>query len=350
MGFSDFLSLLFNGQKSGLIIPIFLILGVIFVNGWTDAPNAITASVSTGALTLRGAIILATIFNFAGAVIMGIVNTSVLRSIEGITLMINRDGEESILVLSAALFSIIAWAIVAWYFGIPTSESHALISGILGAAIAANNGINGLNISPLKIAVLGLVLSLPVGFILGAGIGKLLDIISFNTKLKSKAKLIRSIQRLGSAAMAFMHGAQDSQKFAGVFLAAMFLSGNTTVSGVSPIWLTLLCAAVISLGTATGGYRIIKRVGLETVELTPLKGLASDISGAICMLGASVLGIPVSTTHTATASVIGAGISSYPGKINTRSIKEMLTAWILTFPCCGALSFLAVKCYLFIIK
>lgn len=346
MSISEFLCILSNDQ-SGLWFSVLLIIGVIFVNGWTDAPNAITASVSTGAMSLKNGIMIAAIFNFVGAVVMGIANTSVLRSVEEITLMIS--GDKSLPILSAALISIIFWSVTAWYFGIPTSESHALISGIFGAAIACNGGIKGLELDALKLAIVGLVLSLPIGTIGGVLIGKTVETVSYNTKIKRKDRIIKRMQCFGSAAMAFMHGAQDSQKFAGVFIAAIMMCGESDRVITTPIWLTLLCSIVISIGTAVGGYRIIKRVGMDTVELTSEKGLAADISAALCMLGASVFGIPVSTTHTATASVIGAGISSYPRRINMKSVKEMMLAWILTFPCCGLISYFAVKIYMYCI-
>lgn len=347
MDFSGFIGLILKNDNVGLSIASLLIIGVIFVNGWTDAPNAITASVSTGALKLRSGIILAAIFNFIGALVMGIINTSVLRSVEGITFMIGSDSERALPILSAALLSIILWAVIAWYFGIPTSESHALISGIFGAALASNGGLKGMELSALRLAVAGLAISLPIGFFGGFLIGKILEVVSYNTKSQNKEIIIRCFQRLGAAAMAFMHGAQDSQKFAGVFLAAICMSGSEGADFESvPIWLTLLCSMVISLGTAAGGYRIIKRVGMDTVALTPVKGLAADISAALSMLLASAFGMPVSTTHTATASVVGAGISSYPKKINTGSIREMMIAWILTFPCCGLISFCAAKLYI----
>ena len=343
MSISD-LFLVLLGDKNGLWISVLLVLGVIFVNGWTDAPNAITASVSTDALKLKSGIIVAAIFNFVGAVVMGFANTSVLHSVEEITMMIN--GDKALPILSASLLSIIIWSIAAWYFGIPTSESHALISGIFGAAVACNGGVGGLELSVLKMAIIGLFLSLPIGAVLGLTIGKILDVVSFNSKKGNNEKIVKRLQRVSSASMAFMHGAQDSQKFAGVFLAALMMSGSVGEVSNVPIWLILLCSAVISLGTAVGGYRIIKRVGMETVELTPLKGLASDVSASICMLGASMLGIPVSTTHTATASVIGAGMASSPRRINMRSVKEMMLAWMLTFPCCGLIAYFLVTIYL----
>lgn len=346
MSFSEFLEGVCRGEN-GLLLPVLLVVGVIFVNGWTDAPNAITASVSTGALKLRSGIALAAVCNFAGAIIMGIANTSVLKSVEDIAFMISGDEGSALPILSAALIAIILWAVAAWYFGIPTSESHALISGILGAAIAYNEGIENLNLSPMGLAISGLLLSLPIGFVGGAAIGKVLEVVSYNTKLLKNRNATRTLQRIGSAAMAFMHGAQDSQKFAGVFAAALAMGGEPIMTGATPLWLTLLCSSVISLGTAVGGYRIIKRVGMDTVKLNPIKAISADMSAAACMLTASMLGMPVSTTHTSTASVIGAGVSSYPREVNLRSVREMLVAWLLTFPCCGMISYFAVKLYMF---
>ena len=348
MSLAEFFEAILKSENGGLRIAVLLILGVIFVNGWTDAPNAITASVSTGALSLRGGVIIAAVFNFIGALVMGALNTSVLRSVGEITMMIEAVGERSLSVLAAALIAIIVWAIIAWFFGIPTSESHALLSGIFGAALASGASITEMNITAIKLAVLGLFISLPIGFFGGLVIGKLLDIVLYNTKSKRKYDFVKRMQITGASAMAFMHGAQDSQKFAGVLVASVLMSGTCkeNIKDSIPIWLTLLCAVVISLGTSVGGYRIIKKVGMETVSLTGAKGLAADISGAFSMLLASYFGIPVSTTHTATASVIGAGISYPPRHINMRSVKEMLVAWILTFPCCGLISYCSVKIFL----
>ena len=328
-----------------LLFAITLICGVIFVNGWTDAPNAITASVSTGSLQMRHAVILAAVFNFLGALMMGLVNTSVLRSVGDITMMIG-SGDNAITVLCSALISIILWAVLAWYFGIPTSESHALISGILGSAVAMGADITPEALKALKLAAVGLAVSLPLGATLGLIMGKIIENIAFNTKRRKREALFRSGQRIGAAAMSFMHGAQDSQKFAGVFIAALCMTNITNAKSEAPLWLVLLCAIIISLGTSVGGYRIIKKVGMDTVELTSEKGLAADIAAVSCMLFASLGGIPVSTTHTATSAVVGAGLSGKHNKINTKSIKDMVIAWILTFPCCSIISYLFAKIFL----
>ena len=330
-----------------LMFVAVLVGGVIFVNGWTDAPNAITASVSTGALKMRNAVMVASVFNFAGALVMGIINTSVLESVGHITMMIG-TGEHSLTVLGAALVSIIIWAVSAWIFGIPTSESHALISGILGAVLACGETVTNEGLVALKLAAWGLFLSLPIGSALGFLFGKITYNLALNSKQAKVTKVFLWGQRIGAASMSFMHGAQDSQKFAGVFIAALTMAGIVEKGSEysAPLWLVLVCAVIISLGTSVGGYRIIKKVGLDTVELTSERGFAADLAAVICMLSASLGGIPVSTTHTATASVIGAGMSGYPKRINKSSIKEMLLAWILTFPCCGLISYTTVKIFL----
>ena len=348
MSFLDFLGIMFSEPM--LAVVAVMIGGVIFVNGWTDAPGAITASVSTGALRMKQAALLAAVFNFLGALIMGVSNSSVMHSLGEITMMIGQ-GEDSLAVLCAAMLSIILWAALAWFFGIPTSESHALISGILGAAMAVGMQPTYQSVNALKLAIVGLVFSLPAGCLLGILVSKILSLVLRNVKASKKERLVKRWQIVGSAAMAFMHGAQDSQKFVGVFIAAMCMSQNVpSYIGLQnpPLWITLMCSLIIAIGTSVGGYRIIKKVGMDTVELTPEKGLAADISGAFCMFLASTGGIPVSTTHTSGASIIGAGIADKNGKLNTSSLRDMVLAWVFTFPACALLSYLFAKIFVVI--
>ena len=339
MSFLDFLSAA-SSNPSFLFVSL-LIFGVVFVNGWTDAPGAITASVSTGVLKMKNAAILAAIFNFLGALIMGAFNSSVMRSLGEITMLIG-SGEGALAVLCASMLSIIIWATLAWAFGIPTSESHALISGVLGGALAVGSEITPHSFNALKLALIGLVFSLPIGFLTGIIYSKLLNLIFRNINGQKRELFIKRGQITGAAFMAFMHGAQDSQKFAGVFVAAACMTSSASSDfGLSnaPMWITVLCSLIIALGTSVGGYRIIKKVGMETVTLTHKTGLASDMAGATCMLLASLGGIPVSTTHTSSASIIGAGMSEKNGTLKVSSLKDMLLAWLFTFPSCGLISF-----------
>ena len=349
MGFVDFLKVL-SAEPVFLFVAL-LICGVVFVNGWTDAPGAITASVSTGALKMKNAAVLAAVFNFCGALIMGTLNSSVMRSVGEITMLIG-NGEGSLAVLCASMLSIILWATLAWYFGIPTSESHALISGVLGGALAVGSEITAHSVDALKLALVGLIFSFPAGCLVGVFYSKLLNLILRNINGQKRERFIKRGQIIGAASMAFMHGAQDSQKFAGVFVAAMCMTSSVPSDiglNNAPMWLTVLCSLLIALGTSVGGYRIIKKVGMDTVELTEEKGLASDMAGATCMLLASIGGIPVSTTHTSSASIIGAGISDKNGKLNTSSLKDMILAWLFTFPSCGLLSFGLAKLFMMLL-
>lgn len=348
MSFLDFFDII-EGEPVFLIVTL-LIGGVVFVNGWTDAPGAITASVSTGALKMKSAAILSAIFNFVGALTLGILNPSVMQSVGEITMLIGY-GEGALSVLCAAMLSIILWATLAWYFGIPTSESHALISGVLGAAMSVGAEINGESFSALKLAFVGLIFSLPIGCLLGFCVSKVLNFVLGYINVKNRECFLRRGQIIGAASMSFMHGAQDSQKFAGVFVAAMCMTSKVPSEiGINnaPMWVSIACSLIIAAGTSVGGYRIIKKVGMETVKLDACKGLASDIAGASCMLVASIGGIPVSTTHTSSASIIGAGISDKSSKLNLSSFRDMILAWLFTFPSCGLMSYIFAKLFLLI--
>ena len=343
MRFIDFLTTAFSNPV--FLFVSLLILGVVFVNGWTDAPGAITASVSTGVIKMKNAAILAAVFNFLGALIMGTLNTSVMRSVGEITMLIG-NGEGALAVLCASMLSIIMWATFAWIFGIPTSESHALIAGVLGGAVAVGSDITPYSFNALKLALIGLIFSLPIGFFAGIFYTKLLNLILRNINGQKRECFIKRGQIIGASFMAFMHGAQDSQKFAGVFVAAICMTSSVKSDfglSNSPLWITIMCSVIIALGTSVGGYRIIKKVGMETVELTKEKGFASDMAGATCMLLASMSGIPVSTTHTSSAAIIGAGMSGEKGSLNTSSLKDMILAWLFTFPVCGLMSFVISK-------
>ena len=246
-------------RNPALAITVMLTLGVIFVNGWTDAPNAIATSISTRSMSSKAAIIMAAVFNFLGVLVMTLLNATVAQTIYN---MVDFGGNShsALVSLCAALFEIVLWATAAWWFGIPTSESHALIAGITGAAIAVQGGFEGINPGEWIKVVYGLFLSVFMGFILGWFIVKLIELIFRGFNRRKTTVFFQYAQVFGSAGMAFMHGAQDGQKFMGVFLLGVFLAqGSTDVSQFSiPFWLIVLCSLVMALGTSVGGYRIIK--------------------------------------------------------------------------------------------
>jgi len=329
-----------------LLITVLLTLGVIFVNGWTDAPNAIATCVATRAMTAKAAVLMAAVFNFLGVFVMTLVNTTVAMTIKN---MVNFNGNtgEATTALCAALFAIIIWAVAAWYFGIPTSESHALIAGLSGAAIALHNGFSGINGAEWVKVLYGLVLSTFLGFGSGFGVAKLVGFICRKMDRRKTAGFFKGAQIGGGAAMAFMHGAQDGQKFMGVLILGIFLvNGQDTTGNVAlPIWMMVMCSVVMAIGTSIGGYKIIKAVGLDMVRLEVYQGFSADLAGAGCLLLSSLFGIPVSTTHTKTTAVMGVGATKRLSAVNFSVVKDMVLTWVLTFPGCGLIGYLMVKLF-----
>ena len=331
-----------------LMVSTVLTLGVILVNGWTDAPNAIATCVSTRAIEVRKAIIMAAIFNFLGVLVMTSINASVAFTIYN---MVDFGGNSqlALIALCAAMAAIVVWATAAWYLGIPTSESHALIAGISGAAVAIQNSFSGINGSEWIKVIYGIFLSTILGFILGFISSKITVLIFKNKNRLKSEKFFSGAQVAGGAAMAFMHGAQDGQKFMAIFLLGAAMSnGQAATSFDVPIWLMVLCSAVMGLGTSIGGYRIIKSVGMDMVKLKPYQGFAADLSATLCLLLSSLTGIPVSTTHTKTTAIMGVGAARRMSNVNWSVVKELVLTWVFTFPGCGLLGYLMAKLFLVI--
>lgn len=345
VSFTEFLRLVTSNPM--IAITALLTLGVILVNGWTDAPNAIATCVSTRAMKPKAAILMAAVFNFLGVFAMTLLNAKVATTIFKMV-DFGSNAKDATTALCAALVAIVVWATAAWKFGIPTSESHALIAGLTGAAIAMHNGLGGVNGSEWVKVLVGLVLSSVLGFGFGLASTKLTEFFFRHADRPKTTGFFRGAQICGGASMAFMHGAQDGQKFMGVFLLGLSISsGQTGVSTFEiPIWLMILCSAVMALGTSIGGYRIIKSVGMDMVKLQTYQGFAADLGAALCLLIASLTGIPVSTTHTKTTAIMGVGASKRLSAVNWGVVKEMVLTWILTFPGCGLLGFLVVKLFL----
>lgn len=336
-------------SNPALAITVVLTLGVILVNGWTDAPNAIATCVSTRSMSPKSAIFMAAVFNFLGVLIMTLFSATVAETIYNMV-DFSGDSHSALVALCAAMFAIVIWAVAAWWFGIPTSESHALIAGISGAAIALQGGLSGINGSEWIKVVYGLFLSAGLGFGMGWGIVKIVQLICKNMNRTKTNKFFKGAQIGGAAAMAFMHGAQDGQKFMGVFMLGVFLArGESNVTNFQiPIWLMILCSLVMSLGTSIGGYKIIKAVGMDMVKLEKYEGFSADFAGAGCILISSLTGIPVSTTHTKTTAIMGVGAAKRISNVNWAVVKEMVGAWVLTFPGCGLVGFLMAKLFMMI--
>ncbi len=330
---SDFLTGL--SSSPAFAVTTVLTLGVILVNGWTDAPNAIATCVSTRAITAKYAILMAAVFNFLGVFLMTMLNQSVASTIYNMV-DFGGDSHQALIALCAGLTAIVAWAVAAWWFGIPTSESHALIAGLSGAAIALHNGVDGINASEWVKVLYGLLLSTVLGFVSGWISVRLVELL-FRDRDRRKTNH-------------FFGGAQDGQKFMGVFMLGIFLAqGNVGEGHFSiPVWLMVLCSIVMALGTSIGGYRIIKAVGMDMVKLEKYQGFAADLAGAFCLFLSSIAGIPVSTTHTKTTAIMGVGAAKRISCVDWGVVKEMVLTWVLTFPGCGIIGFFMAKLFLWI--
>ncbi len=335
-----------------LFIAVMLTLGVILVNGWTDAPNAIATCVVTRCMSPRAAILMAAVFNFLGVFVMTLVNATVA---ETITKMVDfgDDPDKAIIALSAALFAIVLWATLAWLFGIPTSESHALIAGLTGSAIALNGSFSGVNGGEWIKVLYGIGISVALGFGLGWLVCKLVTMIFYNANRPKTEPFFRGAQIVGAASMAFMHGAQDGQKFMGVILLCVYMSkGQGLPKDINIaedyMWLMILCSVVMAAGTAMGGKKIIKSVGMDMVKLEKYQGFSADIASSLSLVFCSVFGLPVSTTHAKTTSIMGVGAVKRVSAINFGVVKEMVLTWVLTFPGCGLVGFLMTKLFMLI--
>ncbi len=343
--FMDFISEF--SMNPALIITTVLTLGVIIVNGWTDAPNAIATCISTRAMRMGSAIFMAAVFNLLGVIAMTMLNQKVAETIYNMV-DFHGDVDDALVALCAALTAIVLWATAAWVFGIPTSESHALIAGLSGAAIALQGGFSGINGEEWVKVLYGLVLSTVLGFVLGFVVVKLVELFCRRMDRQKTNRFFGKAQIMSAAGMAFMHGAQDGQKFIGVFLLGMFLSKGQTQAAevIIPLWLMIICASVMGLGTSIGGYRIIKSVGMDMVKLEKYQGFSADLAGVICLLLSTAGGIPVSTTHTKTTAIMGVGAARRIRNVNLGIVREMVLAWVLTFPCCGLVGYLIAKLFI----
>lgn len=342
--FGEFLAQMMGNPA--LLITVILTLAVILVNGWTDAPNAIATAVSTKAIQPRPAITMAAVFNFLGILVMTSINKNVAQTIYNMV-DFGDNAHEALVALCAAMVAIVIWAVAAWAFGIPTSESHALIAGLTGAAIAMHGGLGGVNGGEWLKVIYGLVLSTFLGFGMGYVAVKLIGFMFSGVDRRKTTGIFQKAQIGGAAAMAFMHGAQDGQKFMGVFLLGIALNNGDTKAGLFeiPFWLIVICSLIMGLGTSIGGYKIIKAVGMDMVKLETYQGFAADLAGAGCLLISTLTGMPVSTTHTKTTAIMGVGAAKSIKRVDWSVVKEMVMTWILTFPGCGIIGFVMAKLF-----
>jgi len=345
ISFSQFLGML--AENPFLVVVMALVLGTIFVNGATDAANAIAEAVGTRSIGIDAAIVMSVICNFVGLVVMTFISTAVADTMSGMV-DFGGDTHAALIALAAATVGIVSWGLGAWVFGIPTSESHALIAGLTGAALAVQGGLGGVNWNEWVKVIYGLVLSTVLGFAAGWAVAALIQVACRHSDRRRLDEGFGKLQVLGSAFVALMHGAQDGQKFMSTAMVAIALSMGKTIGemGGFPLWLEVLCAGVMAIGTGVGGRRIIKKVGMEMVQLEKYQGFAASVSASVSLLIATLTGLPVSTTHTKTAAIMGAGAAKSMRTVSWGVAKEMIMAWVLPFPGCGLIGFLLAKLFL----
>lgn len=311
-----------------------LILVAEFVNGWTDSPNAIATVVSTRVLSPYQALIMATVLNAIGAMSGTAVAATIGKDIV-------RPDVINLTTVAAAMIGIIFWSTLAWYWGLPTSESHALIAGLTGAGLATA-GPESLLWTGWSKVLIGLVFSTFLGFFGGLLLMALLYRILANSRPGTVRRVFGRLQIVSAAFMAFSHGSNDGQKFIGVFTLSLLLGGILPSFQV-PLWVILMCALTMGLGTAVGGWRIVKTMGLRLTKLEPVHGFAAETAAALTIELATRLGIPLSTTHTINTAIVGVGATRRFSAVRWGVTFEIVTAWVLTFPVCGVIGWGAAK-------
>jgi len=316
------------------VLVLGLVLAAEFVNGWTDAPNSIATVVSTRVLSPLQALVMASVLNAVGAMS----GTAVAATIG--TGIIDPKAV-NIRTVGAAMVAIVVWSTLAWLWGLPTSESHALVAGLSGAALATA-GVGSLVWDGWQKVLIGLVFSSFLGFIGGLALTIGIYWTFRSWRPGAVTRVFGRLQVLSACFMAFSHGSNDGQKFIGAFTLTLVLGGVLPVFAV-PLWVILLCAVTMGVGTAIGGWRIVKTMGLRMTKLDPVHGFAAETAAATAIEVASRLGIPVSTTHTISTAIMGVGSTRRLSAVRWGVGREIVTAWILTFPVCGLLAWLAAK-------
>lgn len=320
-----------------LIILIAVIIAALvfeYINGFHDCANAIATVVSTKVLSPKQAVLFGAIFNFFGA----LTGTHVAKTIgSGI---INAE-MVTLTVVFCALSAAIIWNLITWFLGLPSSSSHALIGGLLGAALV-KAGISCIHIDTLMDKIIIPMFTSPVlGFLIGFLLMLLLLWLFFKANPQILNKHFRRLQLISSGMMALSHGSNDAQKTMGIITLSLFAAGVLHKNGGGfeiPIYVIIVCAATMALGTMSGGWKIIKTMGHKIIKLKPIHGFAAETSAASIILVASHFGIPLSTTHVISTSIMGVGTTLNPKSVSWNIVGNIVTAWILTIPACMILS------------
>ncbi|MHB8135415.1 MAG: inorganic phosphate transporter [Anaerolineaceae bacterium] len=306
-----------------IIIVIILALGFDFLNGIHDSSNVVATMICSRALPPRWALGMTAVANFVGPFVFGVAvaNTIGHEIVDAASININ--------VLIAALASAIFWNLLTWYLGIPSSSSHALIGGFMGAVIIGA-GIGAIKIEGLEKVLIALFTSPIIGLIVGFVILRLILIFSWNASPKIN-KFYRRSQIVTSLALGLSHGTNDAQKTMGIITLALVTGGYLKVFAV-PVWVIVVCSAMIALGTSLGGWKLIRTLGSKFYKIRPVDGFSAQLASAIVILGASLVGGPVSTTQVVSSAIMGVGAAERVNKVRWNVAYEIATAWLLTIP------------------
>ena len=319
----------------GLLLVLVLVLAAEFVNGWTDAPNSIATVVSTRVLSPFQALGMATFFNILGAMSGTAVAATIGKGIVSPEVI-------NVTTVGSAMVGIILWSSFTYYWGgLPTSESHGLIAGLTGAALATA-GSSALILTGWKKVLIGLLFSTFLGF--GGGLVIMTAIYWLFARVRPSTvrRFFGKAQVISACFMAFSHGSNDGQKFIGAFSLVLLLGGVHTHFHI-PLWVILLCAGIMGVGTSVGGWKIIKTMGLKLTKLEPVHGFAAETGAGLTIELASRLGIPLSTTHTINTAIMGVGATRRFSAVRWGVTRNIVLAWLLTFPVCGFIAWAVAK-------
>jgi PiT family inorganic phosphate transporter len=317
-----------------LILIVLMAWAIDYINGFHDTANAIATVVSTGVLSARNAILMAACLNFGGALLGTRVATTIAKGLVSTEMVVPE-------VIIGALTAAILWDLATWYFGIPSSTSHTLMGGLAGAAVAYA-GIKSLHLAKLLEIVAFIFISPLLGFVVGMALILLILWICRGMAQTKVNFAFRKLQLLSASAMAFTHGQNDAQKAMGIICLALIIFKKMTVEPghmVSvPLWVKIGCATMMALGTASGGWRIIRTMGARIVKLRPIHGFAAKAAAALVLFSTAHLGIPVSTTHSITGAIMGVGASMNASAVRWGVAGNIFVAWVLTIPCSFAIA------------
>lgn len=314
---------------AGFIVFVILIAFVFdFINGFHDAANSIATIVTTGVLTPRQAVLWAAFFNFIAFLVF---NLMVAKTIGSGLIDTNLVDAEFIL---SALVGAIFWNLVTWYYGLPSSSSHALIGGLAGAALA-KGGLHSLKLAGFLKVAAGIFISPVLGLFFGFLISKGLRRFAKHRDEAQLTTLFKGFQLISSALLSLTHGGNDAQKTMGIIAILLFSASWIEGEFYVPLWVVISCHGVISLGTLAGGWRIVHTMGTKITELNPMKGCAAETSAALTIFAATECGVPVSTTHTVTGAIAGVGLINGMGGAHWNVLRRIFLSWLLTIPAAG---------------